>query len=331
MTACARVIVAAALVAGCRAGGALDCATVELAAGDLVECRMPDYVDRAFDVRVPASWDGSSPLPLIVVLHGGGGLKASAETVTCPGADRSDPRCLGNVAAGRGYALVYPNGTGSRPLRGVRTWNAGGDRNGYVCGFGPACHLGIDDVGYIAAMFEELAPVIPIDVERVYATGISNGGAMSHRLACEASERFAAIVPIAGANLHADSGGPCDVQVPVLDIHGTGDTRWLYEGGSIRDGYWSSVDETMENWRVRNGCSESFVDEPIADRDPGDRTTSVRRRWTGCARTTELIRMDGGGHTWPSGDQYLSAGTVGPVTHDFGSEIIVDFFDAHRR
>ena len=325
-----RVLALAAITGGCRLQYAADCATADVHAGDSVECTVPGYVDRAFDLRVPPSWDGGTPMPLIVAFHGGGAFKGSAETVTCPGSDRSDPHCLGNLAVERGYAVVYPNGIGSRPLRGVRTWNAGGNRNGYICGFGPACHLDIDDVGYVADMFAELEAAIPIDATRVYATGISNGGAMTHRLGCEARTRFAAIAPVAGANLHADSGGPCDVSIPILDIHGTADPNWAYDSGEKRDGYWSGADETMENWRVRNGCAATFVDEPLPDAAPRDGATSVRRRWDGCAAATERIRIEGGGHTWPSGQQYFSEDVIGSVTFDFGSEVILDFFDAHR-
>jgi len=321
-------IIAIAL-AGCGLDYASDCATVDLGAGDSAECTMPGYTDRAFDVRVPAGWDGSSPLPLIVALHGGGAYKGAGETVTCPGGDRSDPLCLGNLAVARGYALVYPNGSGSRPLRGVRTWNAGGRSNGFVCGFGAACELDVDDVRYIEDMFDEVAAAIPIDAARVYATGISNGGAMTHRLGCELRARFAAIVPVAGTNLYADSGGACDVSIPILDLHGTEDPIWAYAGWPDKNGgYWSGADETMENWRVRNACAETFVDEALADR-ASDGTTAMRRRWDGCAAATERIRIEGGGHTWPSGNQYASTGTIGSVPRDFGSELILDFFDAH--
>jgi len=315
---------------GCGLDRAADCTTADVRAGDTIECTTPGYVDRAFDLRVPASWDGSSPLPLIVALHGGGAWKEAAETVTCPSSDRSDPRCLGNLATARGYALVYPNGVGSRPLRGVRTWNAGGNRNGFICGFGAACELDVDDVGYIADMFEQVEAAVSIDATRVYATGISNGGAMTHRLGCELRARFAALVPIAGANLHADSGGPCEVSIPILDIHGTADPAWAYAGGEKRGGYWSGVDETMENWRVRNGCAATFVDEPLPDVDARDGTMSTRRRWDGCAEATERIMIEGGGHTWPSGNQYFDVDRIGPVTFDFGSELVLDFFDAHR-
>lgn len=325
----ALIIAIAWLATSCKLDEAVDCATADVRAGQSVECTMPGYTDRAFDLRLPPSWDGASPLPLIVALHGGGAWKGAAETVSCVDADRRDEHCLGNLAVARGYALAYPNGVGSRPLRGVRTWNAGGGRNGFVCGFGAACSLDVDDVGYIADMFVEIEAAIPIDATRVYATGISNGGAMTHRLGCEARARFAAIVPVAGANIFADSGGSCDVQIPILDIHGTADPAWVYDSVTKSNGYWSGVDETMENWRVRNGCAATYVDEPLPD-SANDGQTSVRRRWDGCAVATERIRIENGGHTWPSGNQYFSSDRIGPVTFDFGSEIILDFFDAHR-
>lgn len=261
-------------------------------------------------------------------LHGGGANRAAADGVTCPDDDASDPGCLGNQATARGYAVIAPDGTGARPLRGVRTWNAGGGRNGYLCAFGPACNEGVDDVAYIADVFAQVATVIEIDPARVYATGISNGGAMSHRLACE-DPRFAAIAPVSGTNIHADSGGPCAVTIPVLDLHGTDDPVLPYEGDETVIGRLSSVDTTMENWRVRNGCAETFVDTALPDRDPRDGTTSVRRTWDGCAAPTERIRIEGGGHTWPAGSQYGWEDFIGRVAKDFGTEVILDFFDAH--
>jgi polyhydroxybutyrate depolymerase len=321
----------AAALAGCVEEIGEDCATATIAAGETVTCRMPGWVDRAFDVRVPDAWDGASPLPVIVAIHGGGAYKVAADTVSCPDGDQSRAECLGNQAIARGYAMVMPNGTGMRPLRGVRTWNVGGGVDGYVCGFGAACALDVDDVGYLGEVLDIVDAGLGIDPARVFATGISNGGAMSHRLACQASDRFAAIVAIGGSNLHADTGGACAVTIPVLDIHGTDDPVWPYDGGEIGAGLVPSVDETMEGWRTRNGCAATFVDEALPDLDPGDGTTSTRRRYDNCAAATERIEIAGGGHTWPSGNQYANTGTIGRVPRDFGSEIVLDFFDAHPR
>ena len=88
----------------------------------------------------------------------------------------------------------------------------------------------------------------------------------------------------------------------------------------------AGVDEMMATWAATNRCSDSYVDEPLPDR-ANDGVTSTRRRWLGCSHATERIRSDGAGHTWPNGHPYMKR--AGVVTKDFGSEVIVDFFDAN--
>ncbi len=308
------------------------------AAGDRLQCPMPGYTDRAFDLDVPAGWDGSTPLPLIIAFHGGGGNRASTSRITCPGGDLDDPGCLPAIAGAAGMAVVRPDGTGSRPVRNVRTWNAGGGVDDWQCASGPACKAGYDDIGYVDDLLAEVGRIVPLEPRRIYATGISNGGAMTHRLACERPEVLAAIAPVGGGNQHAAAGGSCPDPVPVLHIHGTDDPCWTYDtsarsclqtDGKLKVG----VDDSMAGWAARNQCGAGAPgEEGIADADPDDGTTSVRLRWPGCAADTELVRVDGGGHTWPDGYQYTGSDRVGIVTHDFDAdELIVDFFQAHAR
>jgi polyhydroxybutyrate depolymerase len=318
-----------AALAACRPAFLPECGDVEVGAGDRVSCQVPGYVDRAFDLAVPASWDGASPLPLVIAYHGGGGNREATQRVACPGGVLDDERCLDAMANARGYAVVSPDGTAQRPLRDVRTWNGGGTR---YCASGAACARDIDDIGYTDDLLVAVGAAIPIDANRIHATGISNGGAMSHRLACERPELVAAIAPVAGANQHADDGGPCGA-VPVLHIHGTLDPAWKFEGGDggFDDGDKTSVAETMAGWAARNGCGETFVDTTLDDRDPGDGVVSTRRAFDGCAQATELITMEGAGHTWPDGFQYFGESRIGVISHDFGNEVILDFFDAHPK
>jgi polyhydroxybutyrate depolymerase len=311
-----------------------DCGAIGVAPGDRVSCKVPGHVDRGADLALPASWDGRSALPLIIAYHGGGGNREGAQRVTCPGGRAGAAGCLDTMAVARGYAVVSPDGTGNRPLRDVRTWNGGGGGPGAYCASGAACARGVDDVGYTDDLLAALATAIPIDPRRIFATGISNGGAMSHRIACERPQVIAAAAPVGGANQHGDGGGAC-APVPILHIHGTRDPCWPFAGGAgdciETEGRKTSVAETMAGWAARNGCTDASSDAPLPDVDPGDGVTSVRRTWSACAAATELIAMEGGGHTWPSGWQYLGADRVGVVTRDFGNELILDFFDAHPR
>ena len=327
-------LAALALTAGCGLDRADRCAELAVAPGDDLACVTPGWLDRAFDLHVPPGWDGRSPLPVILLFHGGGANRTTADRTTCPAGDRASPRCLIAQAGARGFAVVVPDGTGGRPLRGVRTWNAGG-APGWDCVSGGACQAGVDDVAYVGDVLAEVGQAIPIDPGRRFATGMSNGGAVSHRLGCELTPPLAAIAPVAGANQFADTGGACPAALPVLQVHGTADPCWEYDGG-VRaclgdDARKTSVAASLEGWRIRNGCAATFVDTPVADRDPTDGVTAVHRVWDGCAHATELYRLDGGGHAWPGGYQYLDTDEVGPVGRDLDSEVILDFFEAHGR
>ncbi|RMH38227.1 MAG: polyhydroxybutyrate depolymerase, partial [Deltaproteobacteria bacterium] len=206
----------------------------------------------------------------------------------------------------------------------------------WQCTSGAACASRSDDIGYFDDLHAELARIVPIDPSRVYATGISNGAAMVYRLACERPERFAAIAPVGGANQFAAAGGSCAAGVAVLHIHGTADPCWAYGGGTAacaqKDGKRKvGVDDTLAGARVRNGCSDTCSEELLPD-TADDGMTSVRVRWDGCTAAVELVRVDGGGHTWPGGWQYFSADRVGPVTRDFDADdLFVEFFDAHPK
>lgn len=322
-----------ALLAACGAGEYDECAGLSIAPGSHHDCVVPEWFDRSFELVVPASWDGRAALPVLVMLHGGGGSRQRSNESTCPGGDTASPACLVASAGRRGYAVVIPDGTGARPLRNVRTWNAGGGVD-LQCTSGPACKARVDDLRYFGDLMAQVRGAIPVDDRRIYATGISNGGAMSHRLACEAADQIAAIVGVAGANEFADDGGPCDVRVPVRQIHGTADPCWSFAGGPgacLQDDgrAKTSVATTMEGWRVRNGCSEEVVATPRAKREPADSTSLTIRTWKGCAAATELFEVEGGGHTWPSGSPYADEDRVGLVSFEVDNNDILDFFDAH--
>ena len=167
------------------------CAGVAVRPGDSLECPVPEWVDRGFDLEVPAGWDGRSPLPILFAFHGGGGNRRSAASVTCPDGKLDAPECLSAVAKAAGFALVRADGTGSRPVRNVRTWNAGGGVGPWNCTSGGACASGVDDVRFFDDLLAEVGRVVPVDPKRVHLTGLSNGAAISHRLACERPARVA--------------------------------------------------------------------------------------------------------------------------------------------
>jgi len=291
-------------------------------------CALPGYPARSFDLSVPAG-DTATKRPLLLAFHGGGGSRKSAESITCPGGKLDAPGCLGNVALAHGFVVVRPDGTGARLLPNVRTWNAGGGTDGWQCVSGRGCKDGADDVAYVRTLLDEIARLTAIDERRVYVTGLSNGAAFAHRIACELGDRVAGVVAVAGANQYEAAGGACPRPVRVLQIHGTEDPCWAYGGGSAAcaqddGGRKQSVEASMAAWATTNGCTGSRS-LPASDRDPTDGTHLIKIVYEGCRAPTELWRIEGGGHGWPSGSPYFSERRIGKVSREADSEDIIGF------
>jgi len=294
---------------------------------------MADFSNREYDVHVPTGYDGVTPLPVVMVLHGGGGDKEGARKMTCPGGDESSAECMGAVADERGFIVVYPNGTGAALLSGVRTWNAGGGSDGWQCVSGGACKDGIDEKAYFTSLLADLAKLVRFNAQRVFATGHSNGAAMSHRLACELPEAIAGIAPNAAGNQYATTK-PCSAPTPVLEVHGTADSCWAYGGGSMacgpdnNPGSKVSVAASVDGWRVRNGCEATPTITTLEDTTSDGTTT--RRHVYSCPAGQEVIHYEvvGGGHGWPNGD--IAGANGGTISTDFSmNRHILDFFTAH--
>ena len=301
-------------------------------------CTVPGFENRDFILRLPQAFDGEAPLPIIFALHGGGGRKEGLGPMTCEDGDEDNPSCLAKVADERGFILILPDGTESR--LNLRTWGATEKTAGVACVH--ACEQDVDDITYFKTLIDHVAKLVPVDPKRVYFTGFSDGAAMSHRIACELADRVSAVAPVGGANMIAATG-TCEPSrpIPILQIHGKSDPCWPFEGGAGTcpgqpDGsYVSAVDSmigTMDEpgWANRNGC---MVDMPGVVSLPdsvSDGTTAEKQTFSGCQADVEFVTVTGAGHTWPGGDQYLDADTIGRVSKDFSaSEMVVDFFMAH--
>ncbi len=230
-----------------------------------------------------------------------------------------------------------PNGTSSPLSKHTRTWNAGGGVDDWRCTSGHACETDVDDVAYFEALLDDLESRVNVDLGRVYATGISNGGAMSHRLACELSERIVAIAPVGGA-MQLTTSHPCEPPEPVavLHIHGTDDPCWRYDGGApdcpTGQGGLAhvSVQRTLDEWSERLGCDAETVEDALPDAEE-DGTTTVRVSHQGCAASLEHLMVQDGGHTWPDGYQYLGEWLIGQTPRDWGNEVIWEFLSRHAR
>lgn len=237
-----------------------------------------DGLRRAYRVHVPARAIGR-PAPVVIALHGGGGdMDQVAEAYG-----------LIEKSEAAGFILIAPNGYSRFPSGILATWNAGA-----CCG--QAARRKTDDVGFIRSVVARVSTQIAIDRTRVYATGMSNGGLMAYRLACEAPEMVRAIAPVAGT----DNTLACSPKrpVPVILLHARDDSHVLFGGGSGPDALtttnFTSVPASVAKWVGLNRASPS---PRTVHAVPGARCT----RHDGPA-PVELCVTDTGGHSWPGSE-----------------------------
>lgn len=264
-------------------------------------------VERTYIVHLPSAYSGGDELPVLFVFHGGGGEGAGMARVTH----------MSDVADERGFIAVYPDGID-------KNWNDGR----------PEVNPGVDDVGFISALIEELKREYHIDGRRVYSTGISNGGMFSLRLACELSDKIAAVAPVAalmGEVLSQTCSPPRPV--PVMFVMGTDDPLVPWEGGDIGTdrvyrGRALSAAGSVSFWVTADGCSEIPAVTYLPDAEPGDGTRIRRETYAGGRNGSEVVMLvvEGGGHTWPGGEQYMRELVIGITSLDIDAgEVIWDF------
>lgn len=272
-------------------------------------------VSRTYLLHVPSAMPQGRPVGLVLALHGGGGNGRSTARLT--GFDA--------LADREGFLVAYPDAVD-------RNWNDGREAATI-----PAQRQKVDDVGFIRTLVASLTREFGIDPRRVYATGISNGGFMSQRLAVELGDRIAAIAPVAAGMAPGlrDRFAPRGV-LSVLVLNGTEDRLVPYQGGPVarNRGQTISTPEIVRLWVAHNRCPTRGETTVLPDRDPAD-GTRVRRTVHGpCAAKAEvaLYTVEGGGHTWPGGPQYLPVALIGRTSRDINAtQVIWEFFAAHPR
>ena len=212
-----------------------------------------------------------------------------------------------------GFLLVYPDGID-------RHWNDGRTEGG------------ADDVGFVAAIVKDLSARYPVDPLRVFATGISNGGFFSQTLACRMADTFAAVASVA-ATMGESLVPACQPVRPVSVMFVMGDKDPLVPigGGAVARtrGMCVSLEAAVRFWKKANGISAQRIAEDVPDRDPNDGTRTRRDSYRGGREgaVVEKWVVEGGGHTWPGGLQYLPKFLIGATSRDFdATEEILKFF-----
>jgi polyhydroxybutyrate depolymerase len=335
-------VVVAAITGLALAGG------VGIASGD--RPRRADEQRRAGDLTAPG-WHGDlqlehdggprwfriyvprelrSPAPVVVLLHGG---TQSMRKIFRPRSGGAQGWT--DVADDEGFLLVVPNGVNADtgdPSGDDQNWN---DCRGDISGSDTVA----DDVGFIAALLDWVEARYDVDTDRVYATGSSNGGQMSFRLAVELGHRLAAIAPfIANWAAVPECSAPWG-PVPVQMVNGTADTYVPWNGGGLPGdrGTVVSVADTLSLWLEINDAGPVPVEErSFPDRDPFDGSTLHLQRFEGAAEVV-LVTVEGGGHTMPSIAHPVPAWIrillgLGAQNHDVeGSRLAWEFLSRHQR
>jgi polyhydroxybutyrate depolymerase len=295
---------------------------------------------RTYIVHMPPGHDRSSAMPLVIVLHGG--VVNAFFTAYNTG--------MNSTADREGFIAVYPNGTGRLEDR-ILTWNVG-------FGFGYALRNNVDDVGFLRELIERMVSEYGADPGRVYATGISNGGIMSYRLASEASDLVAAVAPVAGASAGRQRPGSPLVVFPAparpvstIAFHGMQDRFIPYGGGKgagLTNAVYLPVQDSINLWVGYDGCAPT----PDAWTSPSG---NIIRHWYGGGREGSevvLYTIRDGGHSWPGGVspvggapgmspdstargsrlQRRFANRIGATTREISAnDLMWEFFQRHRR
>lgn len=279
-----------------------------------------DGVERTYTLYLPASYDGKSAAPLLLLFHGGGGI--GKRMVNFTGFDK--------ICSEFGLIIVCPEGID-------RHWNDGRVNTGHKAQLD-----NLDDVGFAMQIVDGLEKEFKIDPSRVYASGISNGAMMSYRLGLEHPERIAAIAPVVGAlpeglEKKQWSGTP----VPAIIINGTKDPLVPFDGGEVHYfrktlGRVLSVSDTVAFWAKRNQCTAA---PQVSDLQLNSDKSGMKVKKTvygSCCdgADIEFYAVEGGGHTWHRDSrlsQYLPAAVIGKACRDIDSTALIwSFFQRHK-
>lgn len=281
------------------------CSSLSLAQSTINGSFTHGGINRTFSFYVPASYSASTPVPLVLNLHGytSNGTQQSLYTNFQPIADTAN------------FIIVHPNGTndpvGNQPFWNYNIWGAT-----------------VDDLGFLQALIDTISAHYSINQDRIYSVGMSNGGYMSYYLACN-TNRFAAVGSVTGS-MSIDMYNNCNsmLPVPIIDIHGTADPTVPYNGNVTS----KPIEDVVDFWVARNNCSTTPTVTAIPDNNTTDGATAEHYVYAGGIdnHTVEFFKITNGGHTWPGATVPLPGN--GNTCMDFSaSKEIWRFFSQYQR
>jgi polyhydroxybutyrate depolymerase len=263
-----------------------------------------DGIDRTFYINAP-----SGATDLVIGLHGGATNGLGFESLSG----------LSNLSSSENFIIVYPNGEGSQDK-----WNDG--RNETIGN--------LDDVAFIDSIIDYMIDNYNINIDSVFVTGVSNGGMMALRLACDLSDRLSGVVAVT-ANMPEDYELVCSPlnTIPIAIINGDSDPFMPWNGGEIPIGAGGTVLstlDTMEFLSQNNGCSSNYSSTLLPNIARFDKTRVRLYKWNSCLDDVWLYKVENGGHRWPDspeGDSFLKRALLGFMTKDInGAETVWSFF-----
>ncbi|MGH8148001.1 MAG: alpha/beta hydrolase family esterase [Rhodanobacteraceae bacterium] len=276
-------------------------ATSRASAQDLSQSATIGGRSRQWLVHLPSSYRLGKPVPLVVAFHGDGSSAVNMARLTR----------LDAVANKLGFVVAYAQGVD-------RSWAAGVNS--------PADRDGVDDVTFAGALLDHLEREYSINSSRVVFTGFSNGAHLVQWLGCRMAAQLYAIVPVSGT-LAPSLQSKCHPSRPltVVAFHGTADPIDPYAGGHIHipgGGTVLPVAVTMADWARWDGCARK------SQTNKGATIGGIRLNridWADCRDDVHvtLYRIEGGGHTWPGGPQYLPQFLIGKATHVIAASDVI--------
>ena len=251
----------------------------------VIDSIMSGGIYRNYRLYVPAIYSGATARPLIINMHG----------YTSNALQQQFYSNFGPIADTANFLMVFPNGT--KNSSGTTFWNAG-------------IVSSVDDIGFISHLIDSLKLQYNINLNRVYSTGMSMGGFMSHTLACELSNRITAIASVTGSIFTSQYGTYCHPTrpVPVMQIQGTADATVPYAGNASQ--YMEPIDTVVKYWVTKNNCNPTAAFTNMPNTSTTDNCTAEHYVYSGgnLGSTVELFKIIGGTHSWP-GTPFTSSGT----------------------